>query len=76
MVRGLFNWTFNDVVKFLKENNFTHVNNEGSHYYYLGHNGGNARLVQVPFHGSKALKPRTLKAIILQSGISKEKWLK
>lgn len=73
MTRGLFNWTFNDVVKFLKENNFTHVNIEGSHYYYLGKGGGGTHLVQVPFHGTKALKPRTLKAIILQSGIAKEK---
>ena len=75
MPRGLFNWTFTDVEKFLKEYRFTlhHVN--GSHYYYLGHYQKILRLVCVPFHGSKTIKPRTMKGIIVQSGIPKSEWL-
>ena len=72
MPRGLFNWTFSDVVKFLERNGFAYGHAEGSHYYYVG---SNARIVRVPFHGSKAIKPRTLKGIIKQSGISQDIWL-
>jgi len=45
MPNGIFNWTFQDTVNFLKN------------------------------HGSKTLKPKTLKGIIRQSGISKDIWL-
>jgi len=72
MPRRLFNWTFTDIVKFLEKHDFVLGHVEGSHYYYVG---PHARVVQVPFHGSKALKPRTLKGIIKQSGISKDVWL-
>ena len=68
MPRNLYNWTFNDVAKFLKNNGFKLANTEGSHYYF-GKLDGHFRIVQVPFHGKKALK-----AIILQSGISQSKW--
>jgi len=57
--RGIFNWTFNDVVRFLKDNDFSLNHIEGSHYFYTGYQ----------------FKQRTLKGIILQSGIPKEKWL-
>jgi predicted RNA binding protein YcfA (HicA-like mRNA interferase family) len=30
----------------------------------------------VPFHGNKSIKPRTLKGIILQSGIDQKEWFK
>ena len=76
MTRGLFNWTFNDVVDFLKERNFTLNYTNASHYYYIGHTNGIFRQVCVPFHGNKPIKPRTLKGIILQSGIDKNDWLK
>lgn len=75
MVRGLYNWTFHDIVRFLKEHDFRHNHTEGSHYYYVGDYGGKFRQVHIPFHGSKTIKPRTLKGIIVQSGIPKEKWL-
>ena len=71
MTRGLFNWTFSDVKKFLEEHSFRHGHTEGSHYYFVGNKG---RVVQVPFHGSRVLKPRTLKGIIRQSGISIDIW--
>lgn len=76
MTRGVFNWTFNDVVRFLRDHNFTHNHTEGSHHYYVGHAGGQFRQVSVQFHGTKAIKPRTLKSIITQSGIPKEEWMK
>ena len=74
MPKGIFNWTFADVVGFLKKNNFVYSHVKGSHYYYVSDYGGKPRIIQVPFHGSRAFKPRTLKGIIEQSGIPKEKW--
>jgi predicted RNA binding protein YcfA (HicA-like mRNA interferase family) len=76
MTRGLFNWQFSDVEYFLKQNGFVLHNTNASHYYYHGIVNGSARIVCVPFHGKTSLKPRTLKGIILQSGLSQAKWLK
>jgi predicted RNA binding protein YcfA (HicA-like mRNA interferase family) len=76
MVRGIFNWTAEDVVRFIKERGFILNHAKGSHYFYVGKYGGEFRQVCVPFHGSRTIKPRTLKGIILQSGIPKEEWLK
>ena len=75
MPRGLFNWTFSDAESFLKENGFTLQYTNASHFYYVGHVGGELRTVCVPFHGKKSVKPRTMKGIILQSGIPQKKWL-
>jgi predicted RNA binding protein YcfA (HicA-like mRNA interferase family) len=75
MARGLYNWTAEDVVRFLKERRFTLNHTKGSHYFYVGHYSGAFRQVCVPFHGSRTIKPRTLKGIILQSGIPKNEWL-
>lgn len=74
MPKGLFNWNFNDVVAVLKENGFSLNHTRGSHFYYVGYSGGKMRQVCVPKHGSLAIKPRTLKGIITQSGLSKVKW--
>ena len=75
MPRGLFNWTAEEVVRFLKENNFSLHHSKGSHFFYAGGSSSKLRMVCVPFHGARAIKPRTLKGIILQSGIPKDKWL-
>ena len=75
MPNGLFNWTFSDVESFLKKYNFSLNYVNGSHYYYTGSIDKKLRHVCIPFHGSKSIKPRTLKGIILQSGISKKDWL-
>ncbi len=75
MPRGLFNWTFNDVVDFLKEYHFTLNYVTGSHYYYTGHYDKKFRQVCVPFHGKTAIKPRTMKGIIAQSGIPQKIWI-
>lgn len=75
MPRGLYNWTAEDVVRFLKAHGFVLNHTKGSHYYYVGKYGGAFRQVCVPFHGSRIIKPRTLKGIIRQSGVPKERWL-
>ena len=75
MPHGLYNWTAEEVVRFLKAHGFSLNHTKGSHYYYVSRYGGAFRQVSVPFHGSKALKPKTLKSIILQSGIPKDEWL-
>jgi len=76
MTKRIFNWTFTDVEKFLKKHSFSYANTKGSHYYYSGKYGSEPRIVQVPFHGSKAFKPRTFKGIVRQSGIPLDIWLK
>jgi predicted RNA binding protein YcfA (HicA-like mRNA interferase family) len=76
MPNGLMNWTFEKVTKFLKKHNFIYNYARGSHHFYIGSQGGISRQVSVPFHGKKAIKPRTMKSIILQSGISKEEWMR
>ena len=75
MPRGVFNWTFDQVVRFLKDHGFVLNYTEGGHYFYVGRYGGSFRQVCVPFHGSRALTPRTLKGIISQSGIPQKLWL-
>ena len=75
MPNGIMNWTFDDVTKFLKRHNFIYNYARGSHYYYIGSYNGIPRQVSVPFHCSKIIKPRTIKSIILQSGIPKDEWV-
>ena len=76
MTKRLFNWTFDNAVDFLKEHDFRLNYTNASHYYYVGYYEKILRQVCVPFHGKKSLKPRTLKGIILQSGIPQKEWLK
>lgn len=74
MPNRFFNWTFKDVVSFLKKRGFRHHHTRGSHYYYIKGAKG-VHIVQVPFHGnSGTIKPRTFKSIILQSGIPEREW--
>lgn len=75
MPKGLINWTFNNVIKVLKENGFTLNHSRGSHFYYVGHHSKKMWQVCVPKHGNLSIKPRTMKGIILQSGLPKDKWL-
>jgi len=75
MPKRVFNWTFSDVVEFLKKYGFIYTHTKGSHYYYTGKYGGESRIIQVPFHGSKNFKPRTFKGIVKQSGIPLKTWL-
>jgi predicted RNA binding protein YcfA (HicA-like mRNA interferase family) len=75
MPKRFFNWTFKDVESFLKEKGFKLNYTNSSHFYYVGYRKGILRNVCVPFHGNKPIKPRTLKGIILQSGIDSKEWL-
>jgi len=74
MPNRLLNWTFRDVESFLKERGFRLNYTNASHYYYIGSKNRVLRNVCVPFHAQKSIKPRTLKGIILQSGIKQEEW--
>ena len=74
MTRGVFNWTYKDVVGVLKEHGFRLNDMDSSHHYYLRFEGGRFYQVTVPFHGSKTIKPRTLKSMILQSGLPRSDW--
>lgn len=76
MPRHIFNWTFYDVVRVLKDHRFFLNHTEGSHHFYTGYYGRQFRQVCVPFHGARTLNPKTMKGIIAQSGIPKEKWLR
>lgn len=75
MPKKLANWTFKDVERFLRQEGFILNYSNGSHYYYRGSCKGSIKNVCVPFHGTNvAIKPRTLKGIILQSGIPLKEW--
>ena len=76
MVRGVFNWTFKDVVTFLKENGFHRNHIDSSHHFYIRNVNGRIYQVMVPYHGSKSFKPKTLNGMILQSGIDRKIWIK
>jgi predicted RNA binding protein YcfA (HicA-like mRNA interferase family) len=75
MIRRAFNWTFRNVVEFLKDHGFELRYTEGSHFFYVKKNG-KSHQVCVPFHGGRSMKPKTLKGIIAQSGIDKSEWFK
>ena len=77
MPNGVKNWTFRDVVDFLTRHDFTLDSmTGGSHRYFSGYVDGEDRLVEVQYHASKVIKPKTLKlSIIRKSGIPDEVWL-
>ncbi|MFH0890465.1 MAG: type II toxin-antitoxin system HicA family toxin [Candidatus Liptonbacteria bacterium] len=73
MPRGLRNWSFTDVARFLRTHGFIQTHSRGSHFYYV-HSGSGPRQVCIPFHGGGAIHPRVLKSIIRQSGIPEIEW--
>jgi len=74
MTRGAFNWTYKDVVKVLKENGFLRNHIDSSHHFYIRISKGRTYQVMVPYHGSKAFKPKTLNGMIAQSGLTRADW--
>jgi predicted RNA binding protein YcfA (HicA-like mRNA interferase family) len=60
-----------DVLRALGNAGFVEKRVSGSHYI-LVHRDDPARAVTVPYHGSRDLKPGTLRAIIRQAGLSVE----
>lgn len=75
MPRGINNWSFADVKRFLSDYNFRLSHVEGSHYFYIGSVKGKMHQICVPFHSNKAIHPKTMKSIINQSGIDKSEWV-
>ncbi len=76
MPRGMHNWNYVDVKKKLKEFGFSYAHSRGSHHYYRAFINKKLHIVTVPFHGTKkAIKTGTMKSIMIQSGIDKDKWL-
>ena len=61
------------VLKALRLAGFTVDRVVGSHYV-LVHPEDSARAVTVPFHGTRDLKPGTLRGIIRQAGLSVEEF--
>jgi predicted RNA binding protein YcfA (HicA-like mRNA interferase family) len=74
MTRGVFNWTYRDVVDVLKKHGFWLNDISSSHHFYIRFEHGRFYQASVPFHGKKTIKPKTMKSIIAQSGLSKEDW--
>lgn len=76
MPNGIMNWSFDDVVDFLKQHHFVfahHQQGGGSHDYYRGLVDGKQRLVEIQYHAGEAIKPKTLKlSIIRSSGVPEE----
>lgn len=76
MPRGLHNWNAGAVVKFLKRNGFTNSHTRGSHFYYFRKTKTRSYLVTVPTHSKESIHPKTMKSIIVQSGLPQSEWVK
>ena len=78
MPRGISNWTYKDVKKFLKYHNFSFFKEgEGSHEQWLSRD--EKYIVDVNFiTGSKSYPDRTLETMISNSGpeLDKKHWKK
>ena len=61
-------------IRALEQAGFVEVRSSGSHRL-LVHPDDPARAVVVPFHGSKDLKPGTLRSIIRQAGLTVEEFV-
>ncbi|MDD2443960.1 MAG: type II toxin-antitoxin system HicA family toxin [Desulfotomaculaceae bacterium] len=58
-----------EIVGALNRGGFAFLYIEDSHHYFISPTGN---LVTVPVHGKKILKPKTLKSILEQAGITIE----
>lgn len=75
MPRGLRNWTFKDVVSFLKDHGFVFSYTNGSHHFYFRPGIPNRSPVCVAFHGRRTIKLWDMKSIVEQSGIDQKEWI-
>lgn len=66
--------TAKHVVNILNKAGFSFVRQSGSHAIYEKTVDGKIHLVVVPVHAKKDLKPKTLKSIISQSGMTKKEF--
>jgi len=75
MPRGIKNWKYKNVIKFLNENGFIFSHQlGGSHEKWI--NEETSCIVEINKHGNKEFLPRTLETMIRQSGIGKKEWRK
>ena len=78
MVRRLHNWSYFDVIHFLRGNGFSFLKElAGFHeaWIKLGDDGEPDRIVEVNFT-HRSYPVRTLKTMIRQSGIHQDEWIK
>jgi predicted RNA binding protein YcfA (HicA-like mRNA interferase family) len=61
------------VIRALQRHGFIVDRIVGSHHL-LRHRDDPARLVTVPFHGSRDLKPGTIRSIVRQAGLTPEEF--
>ena len=71
MTGGLPTLRAREVVRALERAGFVEKRVSGSHCL-MGHSQDPARMVTVPLHGARDLKPGTLRAIIRQAGLTVE----
>ena len=62
--------TGKQIKKALLKKGFRFLHSRGSHFYFEPPGGG--MIVTVPVHSGKIIKPKTLKSILKQAGISVE----
>lgn len=78
-MRGTSNWSFDEVVEFLKLNGFIEIKQDSSHHIFQGTVDGNITLVEVQYHAdvNGMIKPGTFRdGIIVQSRIPAAEWRK
>lgn len=76
MPRHIHNWTYRDVTQFLKEHGFEYYKPRGGSHELWKKQGQDRtpdRIVEVNF-SHKSHKPKTLKTMIRQSGITQGDW--
>lgn len=73
MARGLDNWSYKDVIDFIKEQGFEFKESrKGSHEAWI--NLTTNAIIEINRHGSKSFPIRTLETMIRQSKIEKKVW--
>ena len=73
MPKGLKNWTYDNVIKFLKAHDFFSYRPKGGSSHTLWLKVDNSAIVEVN-KTKKTYPPRTLETMIQQSGIEKDHW--
>ena len=76
MPHGLRNWTYKDVIKFLRAHDFVFSEElEGSHEAWIKTSSNPPAVVEVDFKkGSHSYPPKTLETLIRQSCLEKKGW--
>ena len=78
MAGSLYNWTYQDVATFLRENGFQFIDDVegvGKAWMNFHDNGEPNRIVEVK-HSQTFYKAKTLRRMIRQSGIPEAEWVK